>query len=356
MQKGTCSWAARIRAGIAVGAAFLAVAAGAGEAAEESTSAALLKARFRLDVSEQVGLQAEKLAAPCGEADAAEVAAAADAWKAREIGAIRAALEARFGEKAREAFGTFADTYAKAEAAGDTAFLRNLAGEVGGWDETPADYAALREGAVQSMLRDEIAAAGRFLADVQTWVALKAEAKDVPPLAAWLARGAAPAGAGEVASDKPARPAKRNRLRDSEAQAESFEAEPEEDSGALEGFGAARQARREKALEAARAGMQQIAEERRAAEEELAAKKTAAAQAEADAVRKQAEKLAAAQSEAIEQRKNSWSGRLKSILTATIGATSGAFLGNVGGRAGEAAANAIFNEEDHHGRGHDRGD
>ena len=66
--------------------------------------------------------------------------------------------------------------------------------------------------------------------------------------------------------------------------------------------------------------------------------------------------VSAAQSEAIEQRKNSWSGRLKSVLTATIGATSGAFLGNVGSRAGEAAANAIFSEEGHHGRGHDRGD
>jgi hypothetical protein len=91
--------------------------------------------------------------------------------------------------------------------------------------------------------------------------------------------------------------------------------------------------------------------ERRAAEDEAAARKLAAAQAEADAVRKQAEKLAAAESEAIEQRRNSWSGRLKSVLTTAIGATSGAFLGNVGSRAGEAAAEALFNSDGHHRRG-----
>lgn len=322
----------------------------------EMPQALLLKAMFRLDVAQQVANQAAKIAEPCEADVAAEIVAAAKTYQGREAGAIRDALESAFGERARPAFGDFVDAYAKASEAGNEAFLATLTEAVGGWgDAPPADYAALRQGMVQRVLREEIAAAGRFLADVQTWLDLKGRAEDVPPLAAWVDRAGEPAATTRQVV-KRRKPAKRNPLRDAEAPAETFEGEPGGGEGSLEGFGAARKERREKALQDAQAGMQQVAEERRAAEEELAAKKTAAAQAEADAVRKQAEKLAAAESEAIEQRKNSWSGRLKSVLTATIGATSGAFLGNVGGRAGEAAANAIFNEEGHHGRGHDRGD
>ena len=323
----------------------------------EMPQALLLKAMFRLDVAQHVVNQAAKVAEPCEPDVAAEIVAAAKTYQARESGAIRDALEGAFGEQARGAFGDFVDAYAKASEAGNAAFLATLAKAVGGWGEAPpADYAALRSGMVQRVLREEIAAAGRFLADVQTWVDLKGRAEDVPPLAAWIDRGAAPVGATTRQVVKRRKPAKRNPLRDSEAQAEDFEGESGGGEGALEGFGAARKERREKALQDAQAGMQQVAEERRAAEEEFAAKKTAAAQAEADAVRKQAENLAAAESEAIEQRKNSWSGRLKSVLTATIGATSGAFLGNVGGRAGEAAANAIFNEDGGHGHGRGHGD
>jgi len=318
--------------------------------------ALLLKAMFRLDVAQQVANQAAKIAEPCEADVAAEIVAAAKTHQGREAGVIRDALESAFGGRARPAFGDFVDAYAKASETGNEAFLATLAEAVGGWgDAPPADYAALRQGMVQRVLREEIAAAGRFLADVQTWVDLKGRAEDVPPLVAWVDREAASAVTTRQVV-KRRKPAKRNPLRDAEAPAEEYEGEAGGGEGALAGFGTARKERREKALQDAQAGMQQVAEERRAAEDELAAKKTAAAQAEADAVRKQAEKLAAAESEAIEQRKNSWSGRLKSVLTATIGATSGAFLGNVGGRAGEAAANAIFNEDSHHGRGHDRGD
>lgn len=64
---------------------------------------------------------------------------------------------------------------------------------------------------------------------------------------------------------------------------------------------------------------------------------------------------AGAEVEVIEQRKNSWSGHLRSALTATIGATSGAVLSNIDGRASEAAVNAIFNDDSRHGRGHEHG-
>lgn len=320
----------------------------------EAPQALLLKAMFRLDIAQQVLNQADKVAETCKEDVAAEVVAAAKAYQAREVSVIRDALESTFSEQARGAFGDFVDAYSKASEDGNTAFLATMAKAVGGWGESPpADYAALRQGMVQRVLREEIAAAGRFLADVQTWVDLKGRAEDVPPLAAWIDRNEAPASTTRAVI-KRRKPGKRNPLRDSEATAAAFEEEEDAPSGALAGFGAAREERRRKAMDEAKAGMQQVAEERRAAEEEFAAKKTSAAQAEAEAVRKQAEKLAAAESEAIEQRKNSWSGRLKSILSTTIGATSGAFLGSVGGRAGEAAANAIFNEESsggHHGRG-----
>ena len=145
----------------------------------------------------------------------------------------------------------------------------------------------------------------------------------------------------------------KNPLREAEAASEDFSGDGGEGSaGILESFGEGRKARRIKALEEAKAGMRQVAEERRAAEDEEAGKKMVAAQAEAEAVRKQAEKLAATQAQAIGQRRNSWSSRLKSVLTTTIGATSGVFLGEVGGRAGRAAADAVFNTDiDHpHGR------
>lgn len=338
------------RAVVAAGALVCAAALGARGADDEAPQALLLKAMFRLDIAGQAAGQAAKLAESCAPEVAAEVATAAGAYQARVAGAIRETLEHKFAEQARAAFGDFVDAYTAASAANNAAFLATMAKAVGGWDEAPADFAALRSGMVQRVLRAEIAEAGHFLADVQTWIDLKSRPGDVPPLSAWLDR-AAPAQP-IIQAAPPRKPAKRNSLRDAEAQTETFEGVEEGGGGALEGFGAARKERRAKALAEAQAGMQQVAEERRVAEDEFAARKTAAAQAEAEAVRKQAEKLAATQAEAIEQRKNSWSGRLKSVLTAAIGATSGAFLGQVGGRAGEAAANAVFNTEGGHHHNH----
>lgn len=121
---------------------------------------------------------------------------------------------------------------------------------------------------------------------------------------------------------------RRNPLRDAEAPPAAYRPPSVEGpAGGLDSFGAARTARREKALEVAKVGMSQVAEERRAAEEEEASRKTAAAQAEA---------------EALEQRKNSFAGRVKQVLTATISAAGGAFFGGIGSRAGEAAAEAVF--------------
>jgi FtsZ-binding cell division protein ZapB len=82
--------------------------------------------------------------------------------------------------------------------------------------------------------------------------------------------------------------------------------------------------------------------ERDAAEQEAAARKTAAAQVEVDAMRRQADKLALVEREALEQRRNSWRNRLRSILVGTVSAATGAFTGGIGTQAGQRAAEAIF--------------
>lgn len=328
------------------GAARLHAAEATGVESVVSPTRVLLTSLVRLGIGSQVADRAGELARGADARGAVEIAAAVDAFRDGLGARSREELGRAFGAAAREEFGLFVDRFTQAEQDGDLAFLGRIVPLAGPWEGAPpAAYPALRAALIESALAGDVQEAGRFLADVQTWLDLRRRAVDVPGLHGWLGRGT-PAQPAEVPPQRV-----RNRLRDAEAPAAGFTGGDEEADGALAQFGAARAERRQKALEDARAGMQQVAEERRAAEEEVAAKKLAAAQAEADAVRKQAEKLAAAEGEAIEQRRNSWSGRLKSVLTTAIGATSGAFLGNVGGRAGEAAANAIFNTDDQ-GHGH----
>lgn len=329
------------------GAARLHAAEAADVESVESPTRVLLSSLVRLGIGSQVADRAGELARGADARGAVEITAAVDAFRDGLGARSREELGRAFGAAAREEFGLFVDRFTQAEQDGDLAFLGRIVPLAGPWEGAPpAAYPALRAALIESALAGDVQEAGRFLADVQTWLDLRRRAVDVPGLQGWLGRGAQTATETEAPPPRP-----RNRLRDAEAPAAGFTGGDEEADGALAQFGAARTERRQKALEDARAGMQQVAEERRAAEEEVAAKKLAAAQAEADAVRKQAEKLAAAEGEAIEQRRNSWSGRLKSVLTTAIGATSGAFLGNVGSRAGEAAANAIFNT-DGHSHGH----
>lgn len=307
----------------------------------------LLKSVYRLSVVEQIATQAKKLTEQSDAQQSQEVEIAVEEYRSSTGETIRAELEAMFGNSAREEFGGFVEAFSKAEAEKNLEFLARIIGSAGEWSKAPASYVELRRAMVEDVLKEDIAAAGNFLSEIQTWLDLQMKAEDVPKLSDWLSRD----NPVKPAVETPAKPKrKQNPLRDAEASAVDYEGGDEDGAGSLESFGAARSERRQKSLEDARAGMQQIAEERRVAEDEVASKKMAAAQAEAEAVRKHAEKLASSESEAIEQRKNSWSGRLKSILSTTIGATSGAFLGNVGSRAGEAAADAVFNTESEHRR------
>ncbi len=313
----------------------------------EPPTRVLLKALFRLSVSDQIASQAATFASRADEVAAVEIEMAVDSFKAEISERIRTELDEIFGTVARDEFGVFVDRYATAEAEKDLEFLGRLVAMSGEWKQKPETFDQIRQAMVQDVMKDEIAEGSRFLAEIQTWLDVRKKAQDVPNLEVWLKREDS---VQSVIAQTPKSTRKANPLRDAEAKAKTFEGGDDGEASVLAGFGAARAERRQKALEDARAGMQQVAEERRVAEDEAASKKLAAAQAESEAVRKHAEKLAASESEAIEQRRNSWSSRLKSVLSTTIGATSGAFLGNVGSRAGEAAADAVFNTDSGHRR------
>ncbi len=325
---------------IHAGTAFaFAVLAAASTAAPAAGDAILLRSLFRFRIATQVAAQAGELGTKAGAAAAAQVTAAAEAWGRDANETIREDLEAELGAGARGVFSDFVAAFSSAERTADAAYLAALSGRLG-WPHPPADYDALRGQVVQVALRDEVAEAGRFLGEVQTWLDVRARTPGTPPLREWLDRGETAAPPSAAAPAPPARPV--DPLRQAEAPAGEFRAPELEAGSSLDAFGATRNERRTKAVEEAQAGMQLVADERRAAEDERAARKLSAAQAEVEAVKKHAEKLAAAETEALEQRKNSWSGRIKQVLTATISAAGGAFLGNVGSRAGEAAAEAVF--------------
>lgn len=303
----------------------------------------LLCSLFRCQIAEQTARQAAQIAAQSGAMAAAEVAAAADRWRHRVLDSIRRELEAAIGESARQSFSEFVSAYTTAESAQDTAFLAGLARTLQ-WAPAPADYEAFRAELIARHLAKDLASAAQFLGELQTWIDLQRRSRDVPPLTLWLERTSVANSGVAVASTRPPQRTFKpsNPLRDAEVPTGEFVGIEEPAASGLEALRGSRAARREKAREVAEAGMQQVAEERRSEEEGLAAKKTTAAQAEAEALKRHAEKLAAAEQEAIEQRKHSWAGRLKQIISTTMGAAGGAFFGSVGNRAGEAAAEAVF--------------
>ena len=278
-------------------------------------SRGLMSALLRFELAGQVVAHARKLSAEPA------VAAAADAYRGRVMARIKADLTDVCGDAgaAQREFGTFVDAV----------------------KASPKDYAGLRAELAKGELAPDVAAAGRFLGDVESWLKLKAKGETVP-LDVWLARDEKPA-AGQLPAAKPkVTKRKANPLRDSEADAGTFIEAKDDGSSALRSFGAARKARRAKALKDAEVGMQQVAAARKLADEEANAKKLAAAQAESAAQQAQAARLAAAEKEAVLQDQNSWKTRLKGVLTTAIGAAAGAFTGPVGARAGEAAAQAVF--------------
>lgn len=317
---------------------LLAASAAGPVVAQPATEAGvLLNAYMRFALAREVQAQALNLAKSIPESEAKQVAEQANVWMSTETGLLRAELDARFGKNAKEQFSTFVSEYTSAEGQNDLHYLGRLAGDAQ-LGETPLEFAAMRRLVLDKWLADPFGKGGRLLGEMQTWAELRSKNLPAPPLSAWLARETPETTPGSAA---PARPA--NPLAAAEAGVPEW-APPAEAPPAnpMDTFAQGRKEKRDRALQDAQAGMQQMAMERQAAEQEYASKKMADAQADAESMRAQSQKLAAVEQEAIDQRANSWSGRLKNIVSATVGAATGAFTGGIGAEAGRQAAASIF--------------
>jgi len=301
-------------------------------------SGVLLTAYTRFILTQEVQAQALIMAKPLPESDARQVSEQAAKWMASESEALRAELDTHFGDGARDRFAEFVSEYTTAEGENDLHYLGRLAGSAQLGD-TPFTFPDMRTLVLEKWLSPPFTQGSRLLGEMQTWVEIRALSPQTPPLSTWLDRGNTPA-----VTSVPAAPAKPvNPLAAAEAAAPEWVApETPPPANPMDAFAQSRTIERDRALADAQAGMQQMAMERQAAETEYAAKKMAEAQADADAMRAQAQKLAAVEKEAIDQRANSWSGRLKKIVSATVGAATGAFTGGIGAEAGRQAADALF--------------
>jgi len=294
-------------------------------------------------LNQQVAAQAGMIAQEAREGDVLQIKQAVSDWSTARTADLRKELTIQFGNNARSRFEQFVGDYTTAEKAGDAKRLAEV-GEAFGLSPAPADYASLRKSAIESFLQPDMAIGSKWLGEIQTWIDVRKKTPDTPDLSVWLTRDQPTIVTKSTKQKKPA--AKQpNSLADAEAGIGEFAGGDEEVSSPLDSFDDMRKKRSERKLEEAQAGMEQVASERQSAEEEFAAKKTAAAQAEADAMKRHADKLALTEKDALEQRKNSWGNRLKSIVGATVSSATGAFTGGIGVRAGQEAANAIFESD-----------
>lgn len=307
-------------------------------------AAVLLRSYYRYLVTQQVGAQAQQLAAQQPPAVVTEVQSAHAAWSGQRMELVRQELTAQFGQQGRQQFEQFFASYSEAEGRNDQHYLQTLCAALGA-QPCPADYAALRQLGLDAWLKPDLQASSKFLADLQTWLQLKQKTPNMPTLAAWLARDV-PVARSAVATPRAAprpQPTVAQQLASAEAPLPEFQPEPEQPgSNPLDAFIAQRKEKRERAVKEAQEGMAQTAAARQQVEQDVAAKKQAEAQADAEAMKAHAQRLASAESEALEQEKNSWSTKLKGIVGATIGAAGTAALTAVGGQAGQMAANLIF--------------
>ena len=293
-------------------------------------------------VLEQVQAQGHSFGAGLDEKAKKEVDDAVESWGGRGRERIRMSLQKAMGDQSRPKFEAFVADFSTAESRNDTNFLAATADAIGWRPDQPGTYEGLRLYVAEHALAEEVRSGADLLGEIQTWVDLRAKGNAVPPLDDWLNRTRA---AGQL--PRPVEPVKTaNPLKSGEAAPPSLGEMPGgETRNPLDDFAQLRDERRQKALEQAQAGMQQVAAERDAAEQEYAAKKTASAMAEADARQRQAAKLAATDQEALEQRKNSWGTKILDILGATVQTTVGGFTGAIGSRAAGEAVKAIFNDK-----------
>jgi hypothetical protein len=318
----------------------LAVTACPAAAQPETDAGILLGAYTHFALAREVQSQALQMAQSLPQDVAEQIREQADVWMVAETRCLRDNLDARFGNDAKEAFADFVAEYTTAESQNDQHYLGKLATEAR-LGETPMEFAAMRRLVMDKWLAAPFENGSRLLGEIQTWVERRDATASPLTLAAWLSRNQAHAPTPPPAAAPPPRPV--NPLAAAEAPLPDFTPMPEgASSNPMEAFARSRQDKRERALQEAQAGMQQMAMERQAVEQEYAARKSADAQADAEAMRAQAQKLAAVEQEAVDQRANSWMGRLKNIVSATVGAATGAFTGGIGAEAGRQAADALF--------------
>ena len=305
----------------------------------------LLTSYMGFMVAQQVPAAAASLNGHLDPRDSAQLDVLASAWLDDRIQDVREVLATRFGAEARATFEVFVARFTQAENEKDGEYLASLSRALGLEEPWPATYADLRTIMVDAHLAGTITESAMLLGELQTWVKLKGQGEQVPELALWLARSDKTKGmlpkAMRVQRPSPP-PSELDALEAAEAPLPEFHEDMVEEGSPMDAFSEMREARREKVVDEAQAGMQQVAAERQAAEDEYAAKKLADAQKEAEAMKRHAEELAAVEAEALDQRKHSWNNRLKKIVATATGSFGGAFLGSIGAKAGEEAVDAVW--------------
>jgi len=303
-----------------------------------SDTSALLEAYFTYLLLEYSVQHTSELNGIVTENDQQQIEQSNKQWLASALQNLRNKLSRSVPGNSKEAFGLFVADYTVAEKANDQQYLASLAAELE-ISVPPTSYTAFNNDFTSNHLKQEINDCAQYISEVQTWLDVKTRTPDAPNLRQWLSKDSI---SEPELEKKPSAPF--NPLAAAEAPLPEFKAETDKDPGSpMDAFSSMRDKRRERDLRQAQAGMKQVAAEREAAEAAYAGKKATAAKAEADAVAIQARKLATAEQDALSQRQNSWSARLKKIVSGTIGGTVSAFTGGIGAEAGARAADAVFN-------------
>lgn len=282
----------------------------------ESKTAVLAASYLRYLLLNQVKAQGAELLQQGAPTQVAEARSRLGQWQGEFQETIRTGLESALGDNAREEFEQFVEEFTSAEKSENVFYLVRLATDTGWPGPAAAGYDAFRRWGTEQWLSGDIRNSADFLVNLEVHLA-------APP--------------------ELSRPA--NPLRDAEGATGAWDETASTTASPLQRFSNMRGQRREKVLEQAQAGMQQVSAEREAWEQEHAAEVTAKAQAEADAMRKHAERLAAADAEALEQRKNSLGAKFIRVLAGATEATVGAFTGAIGARAADEAVSAIFDKK-----------
>ena len=302
----------------------LLLASGGARAEDPASASAALAANYlRYLLLNHVNAQGANILAGAPAALQSNLRGSLDGWRSSFQETIRVDLEQRLGADARPRFEGFIDTFTQAEQAQDLGYLEQLGSQVGWPGPVASGFEAFRRWGIQQWVADDMQAGVEFLS------ALEAQAH---------AAASAPA-----VSANP--PPQSNPLRDAESAVPPLDSGEVSGGAPLQQFSGRREEKRQKALEQAQSGMEQVASEREAWEQEYASDVEAKAQAEAEAMKRQAERLAATDEEALEQRKNSFKAKAVKVLAGVAESTVSGFTGAIGGRAADEAVRAIFGDE-----------